>query len=435
MLVENKLLSFLKQTAILLLSAALSGLVVGLYQLGIQQIVKVSTFMYTSRTPIILLTLIILVAFCAVINQLIILGDSSIDGSGIPSMKLERRNNIESKWYKDIPLLIGNSYASTFSGFTLGSEGPSVVLSSKINSGINKLFKNEDKTSEEISEGAGFGCAFLSPLAGICYAFEESIETKLNYKAIIKTLVIIAVAFLVTSLINKNHLLSLSTFETIAFKDYYIFPLLLLINVIFSVIFYKLMLILRGFFIKRKNNIFIKNRSFPLFLITFILNIFIIEYMQSGGKIIASIYENTSFLILVGVLILRISLTAVSGSGSVTGGLVIPIMTIGAINGQIISTLSSEFFGFDESYFELISLISALMFFGILIHTPLTSCALLYSCISLATKNFVIALNILPIFVLTIFISYLITSRLFKLDSLYEGMIEVSKKAANKAAA
>ncbi len=432
---KNKLLSFLKQTAILLLSASLSGLIVGLYQLGMQQIVKVSTFMYSSRSPIILITLIILVAFCAVINQLIIIGDSSIDGSGIPSMKLERRNNVVSKWYKDIPLLIGNSYASTFSGFTLGSEGPSVVLSSKIDSALNRVFKNKDKTSEEISEGAGFGCAFLSPLAGICYAFEESIETKLNYKTILKTLVIIVIAFLTTSLINKNHLLSLSSFETIAFKDYYIFPLLLLINVIFAVIFYKLMLILRGFFIKRKNNFFIKNRSFALFLITFMLNIFIIDYMQSGGKIIASIHENTNFLILVGVLFLRICITAISGSGSVTGGLVIPIMTIGAINGQIISMICSQFFGFNESYFELISLISALMFFGILIHTPLTSTALLYSCIAFATKDFSIALTVLPIFVLTIFIAYLITSRLFKLDSLYEGMIEISKKAASKVAA
>ena len=103
------LLNYIKQLFILLVIGALSGLIVGLYQLGIQNIVKVSTFMYSSKDTFILFILIFLVSFCMVFNNILILKDAAIDGSGIPSLKLSRRQNKPISFVKDIPYQILNS--------------------------------------------------------------------------------------------------------------------------------------------------------------------------------------------------------------------------------------------------------------------------------------------------------------------------------------
>lgn len=426
------LLNCIKQLPILLIIGALSGLLVGLYQLGIQNIVKVSTFMYSSKDAFILFILIFLVAFCMVFNNILILKDAAIDGSGIPSMKLARRQNKPISFIKDIPFQILNSYASTFTGFTLGSEGPSVVLASKVSYGVNKLFKNENKTIDELSEGIGFGSAFLSPLAGFCYSIEESLESKLSFKKIISAIIMMASAFMITSLINKNHLLSITSFENLSLNDSYIYFFILIINIVVSFLFIKIMLILRAFFTKYNKNKFIKFRSIPLYILTFIFNIFLLDFMQSGGKLISSISTSHTLYIVILILAFRFLLTALSGSGDITGGLVIPIMALGAINGQIVSIVSSNLFGFNLGNSQLICLMSALMMFAITIQTPFTAISLLFSTVLTFTQNIISALSLIPFFTLAIFFGYIITSRLLKQKSLYEGMIDVSLKYQSK---
>ena len=426
------LFNYLKQLFILLVIGALSGLIVGLYQLGIQNIVKVSTFMYSSKDIFVLFILIFLVSFCMVFNNILILKDAAIDGSGIPSMKLARRQNKPISFVKDIPCQILNSYASTFTGFPLGSEGPSVVLASKISYGVNKLFRNENKTLDELAEGVGFGSAFLSPLAGFCYNIEESLESKLTFRKIIRAIIMMLSAFIITSLINKNHLLSITSFEKLSLNDSYIYVFILVINIVVSFIFIKIMLVLRAFFTKYNKNKFIKFRSIPLYIITFILNIFLLDLMQSGGKLISSIATNHTLYIVILILAFRFLLTAISGSGDITGGLVVPIMAIGAINGEIVSIISANLFGFNLDNSQLICLMSALMMFAMTIQTPFTAISLLFSTIFTFIQDITLALSIIPFFTLAIFFGYIVMSRLLKQKSLYEGMIEVSLKYQSK---
>ena len=429
---KERIFFLLKQFLILVLAGALSGVIVGLYQLGIQNIVKASTDFYTSKVPVFVACIVFLVGVCITFNYLILNLDKSVNGSGIPALKTARRNKQTQIWYKDIPLLIGNSYASTFAGFTLGSEGPSVVLASKTTGAINAVFKNKDETLEELAEGVGFGCAFLSPLAGVCYSLEESLESKITFTKILKVIILMAIAFLITSLINQNNLLTLANFKVLPLNTYYVFPFLLIINLLVSWCFIKIMLVLQAFFLKHKENALCKYRFIPLFLVTMILNFLILDFMQSGGKLIANIHNYTSLILLLGILLLRFSLTALSGNGNVTGGLVIPLMALGAINGEITSVISTNLFGLDSSYYEIIALISALMLFAFVVQTPFTSLTLLFSVSLKFNAPFVDSLMNLPLFALTLLIGYLLMSRLFKFDSLYEEMIKVNRVESEK---
>ena len=239
-------------------------------------------------------------------------------------------------------------------------------------------------------------------------------------------------AFIITSLINKNHLLSITSFEKLSLNDSYIYVFILVINIVVSFIFIKIMLVLRAFFTKYNKNKFIKFRSLPLYIITFILNIFLLDLMQSGGKLISSIATNHTLYIIILILAFRFLLTAISGSGDITGGLVVPIMAIGAINGEIVSIISANLFGFNLDNSQLICLMSALMMFAMTIQTPFTAISLLFSTIFTFIQDITLALSIIPFFTLAIFFGYIVMSRLLKQKSLYEGMIEVSLKYQSK---
>lgn len=393
--------------------------------------VKTSTELFDLSSPL-FITLALLFLIIAILANLIILNkDKDIDGSGIPSMKIAIRKKLNIKWYKDIPLLIVNSFVSTFIGFPLGSEGPSVVLASKISYGVDSLLKKEKYEDAEIAEGAGFGCAFLSPLAGLCYSLEESLGGKINIRILIKSVFIIIIAFIFTSFINKNHLLILTQDDIFSSENFYVFPLLMVINIIISLFFIKLMLVLRLFFMKHNKNKLVKFRSIPLFILVFILNIYLLAFMQSGGKLIQAIDNYTNLFIVIGILIFRIILTSLCGSGSVTGGLVIPIIAIGAINGQIVNCICSNLFSLDPIYFDLVTLISGTMMFAFTIETPFTSIALVSSVIFFTTQNFSsISEIIIPLAFFTLFGCY-IMKHFFKQESLYEGMINVNKKVAD----
>ena len=263
------------------------------------------------------------------------------------------------------------------------------------------MFRNENKTLDELAEGVGFGSAFLSPLAGFCYSIEESLESKLTFRKIISAIIMMLSAFIITSLINKNHLLSITSFEKLSLNDSYIYVFILVINIVVSFIFIKIMLFLRGFFTKYNKNKFIKFRSIPLYIITFILNIFLLDLMQSGGKLISSIATNHTLYIVILILAFRFLLTA-------------------------------NLFGFNLDNSQLICLMSALMMFAMTIQTPFTAISLLFSTIFTFIQDITLALSIIPFFTLAIFFGYIIMSRLLKQKSLYEGMIEVSLKYQSK---
>ena len=166
--VKNYLLLLL-QTVI---CGAIIGAVVGLYQLAISLMVSISKFMYGHEMLVVVLIMVAISIGLAFINDLLLKFAPGIDGSGIPNIELGIRGKKKIDWKKEIVLMFVNSCVSTLAGFPLGSEGPSVVMGGKISKMTQDISKLEDKDSIAMACGTGFGCAFLSPLAGLCYIFE-----------------------------------------------------------------------------------------------------------------------------------------------------------------------------------------------------------------------------------------------------------------------
>lgn len=242
-------LTSLKNISFYLGLSVFIGLIVGAYQLGITFFKDSSNFLYNSKNIIVIILTILLVIVLAILNDLILRFNPHINGSAIPYIELAIRENKKIDYKKGIVTIILNSFISTLAGFTLGSEGPSICLGGMSGSLFNDLFKRNKDINEDlyIASGAGFACAFLSPLSGICYIYEEFIH-KVNIKNLIKAIFVTFISVLITYLINKHHLLSISNLNILPLNVGYVYIFLFIVNLIIGYLFIKLIILIRKFF-------------------------------------------------------------------------------------------------------------------------------------------------------------------------------------------
>lgn len=419
---NKKLIDFLKESSLIIIIGVIIGAVIGSYQLLLTYIATLNSYFYTNKDPLIILSFCLIALVLAVANFFLLRFSPSCAGSGIPTLKLANRDNSRIEWVKDIPVMFFTSCIAIFLGFPLGSEGPSVVMASKISTAVQDITNIYDEEINELSEGVGFGCAFLSPLAGISYALEEG-KRKFKFKSFLKAFFIMGIAFLITSFINHHHLLNIENLILFDLKYYYVLFIILVINVGLAHFFIKFNVFLKQFVTKHKNNFFIKYRSFFVTPFVVLISFLSLNIMGAGGRIISNIAIYNGLLILVFILLFRFLNINVAANSNVTGGLIVPILSLGALVGQIVNIYSSNFLGLETAMYPIIILISAIMLFSFIIKTPITGCVLLYSTISFLTNDYLSSLKILPIIFIFYFVGVLFSKKVLKDKCLYDELI------------
>ncbi len=436
---KKRFFIFFKQLLLALFSGISVGLVVGIYQKGLQYVFSLATIMFTYKEWYLILTNLIVFILLSLINYFLILKFNAIDGSAIPLVEkvIEKKENIEKLKAKDIPLTIINSYISTYSLFTLGSEGPSISIGARIGKVANKIFKEEENlTNIALTSGAGFGSAFLSPLSGIIYSYEEGLH-KFSFKSLLFALIISFSSFFVTFLINNVRLISVSSFSFISLNKVLVLIIIILFTIFISYYFKKIVIFIRMKFNKYNNNFFIKYRAFCFFLIFFILGYFIFDLLGNGRNIITSLTNYNNLYILISILLLRGLFLSFLGNGKVSGGIVIPLMCLGALIGKIsillfnasISTPSYLFINSNEE--EILIFYSMILFFSLINNAPLTSITLfietllMSSSFSLANLTTIFTSFTFYLMIFLLIIVNLINKYLLNSNNIYEEFIKV----------
>lgn len=390
---KSKLIYGLKIFSLIAFIGCLIGLFVGLYQLGLQYISLGASTLSNRDNIWYLLIYIFMIIGLSIINFFILKYDKDLDGSGIPQTieKIKNKGKINNKL--GILNIILSTYISSFALMPLGSEAPSLVLSSRISSLTLELFKVDDSETIKFSMGAGFGCAFLSPLTGLVFMFEH--EKKLKISSIIKGILLMGFAFLITFFINKHRLLEFSQFSIDYDMNYFYLLLpICLITICFAYCFNNILYFCKKFINKHNNNFIIKYRGFILFLLSLILVIFFYIGMGNGLNTIGYALTLTSVLWLFIFFIFRFFLTILYGCGGVCGGLVVPTMAVGGLLTTFIISIISKFVNYNTEYTSFYVLIGMCLFFSLLNKRPLTGATLVLSTL-LHSTNY--SLNVLPI--------------------------------------
>ena len=394
-------LSFFKLT--------LLGLIVGLFIAGYQfvghEVISLSKFLLNNENLIWISTIfisVILLIGLMLVNKKI----SGYYGSGIPQIEAYHQGWYNFNPYKMLILMTVNSIFAFFGGFLLGSEGPSVSIGASIGMIGNDIFKDDSKEDVAITASTGFACAFSSPLAGLCHLIEEN-KKILSFKLILKGIWVISVGFFIGYLAYPHSLLPYFELTILPFKYYIILLIMVIICVIISKVFLKLIMKVKDF-TKSKQFMFYFT---PMLLILFmLLRRFFPLLVGSGLDSIDINILDYSLLIIFSILLFRLIFTSLSMSSNISGGAVLPTLAIGSLTAILFIKAVSHFIPEITNYVGLFLIVGMLVTFAVVTNAPITAFVLGLKCASF------------KVIALPLFISLAISTLLFyvfKWENLY----------------
>lgn len=417
-----------------LISGVLIGVVIGVFQYSFRSLAAFGNTLWTNGAWwSYLLNLLLNILFFAIIYRLIYLMPS-LSGSGVPLTIEVAHGKKKGNHLLMIPFAF-ISLLGSFLGFPLGSEGPSVLLGGGISSFVDGRTsdKEREKETTAIGAGAGFGAAFLSPLAGVCYAFEEMglhhrSQTKL-YQKIILAIITSLVAFIIAFLIDPHHLLAIEGLEMFSWNFSYLWPLLVLIIAPLAYIIEFLFLLIRRLLYRFNNHFWVAIRLALLFIVIFVLSFFFRSFLGGGSSLFLNLGNNLVLSSIVLLLFLRILISLLASESKTSGGLVMPSLLIGGLLSLLFLALLQDVFLFSSREIRIFVLMGALLFLAIFNKIPLTSGILLFSTLLYLKVDF---LSSFLVFLFYLPFAYLVTlpEFLHLVPDLYDGflMIEVKTK-------
>lgn len=413
-----------------IITGLLVGLFVGLYQFALPYIVDFAKGVFASREWRVISLNTVSIVLLSFINFYLIRFSPSIDSSGIISINISLVNREEIPYKKEIPSMICNSFISSYVLFPLGSEGPSITLAGKTAKGVNDLFKEEDEDNIKIAFGAGFGAAFISPIGGLFYAFEEELH-KVNFGLIIRTILTMSSMFLVVYFLNNHHALYVADLNVLPIEQSGVLLLILLAIIFVAFIYLLVIKEIKLFYLKHENNFIIEYRGFFLFGLMLILGYLLTPLMGAGNSLINLSYTCGTWYALLLIIVFRIFITSIAGNGKVSGGLIIPSLAIGAMLGSMIALIFENNFGFEFMYRGYIVLLSMCMFFAYITEAPLTAITLFFSNLIYSSGTFNVFNKSTMLGGALIFSVFLVT-KIFKVVPLYDMLVEINLNHTKK---
>ena len=113
----------------------------------------------------------------AVLSVLLLRVEPLISGSGIPQVELMVRGKLRMNWFRVLVCKFAGALTALTGGLSVGREGPCIMMGASLGVGVGRLWHDPKAAHEPRflvgGSAAGLGAAFGAPLAGMCFAFEE----------------------------------------------------------------------------------------------------------------------------------------------------------------------------------------------------------------------------------------------------------------------
>lgn len=445
---KQKYKNYLKNVVVpVLVYGAFTGVVVGtlvyFFKLAAEWLTEVSTEIYLYAQQNLWMIPVVFAAVCVLSVAAYFLQKWAPEtkGGGIPRAEGVLRGILTFRWLRTAIAVAVNSWISYFAGLPLGSEGPSVLLGTALGAGVSKLPLSHNSWNRYIMAGgacAGFAVATLSPVTGILFALEEAFK---RFTPMIFLMAMSAVLFGTTvsnlwgaalghqpaALFNVSEFMG-----QFQMPDIWV-PLLLGVFVAVVACAYNLFVFSVGHVYDTKLK---KVPQWVRLLVVFVLTAAIglvaaggfngTDAMYGGGALITKLAKNgvqsiAWYVILILLVIRFFTIAFATGSGA-TGGVFIPMLSIGALLGAA----SAELFvamGMDASLYGTVVIISMSAFMGASTRAPLTALVFVVE----STWSFS---NLLYVGV-AVFVSYMLCE-VVKVEPLYDVLLERMAEKQNE---
>ena len=366
------------------ITGILTSVIVTLYKVCASYVIEFSQMGYSFIKEHLYLAPIVIIALFGFswLVAFIYKKSPNLKGGGIPTSIGILRGIITFKWLRNLIGTFFLSLSTFLIGVPLGNEGPSVQMGTAIGRGtvytMAKKRRAWDRYSMTGGACAGFSTATGAPISGIMFAIEEA-HQRISPMIIIVSSVSVMFARITTEILAPIFNVSINLFEiptlvALNLKDIWI-PLVIGIVVgFFAVGFLKLYKLIRIFFTKTLKKVPHQYKIFAIYLVTFILGLVSYSFVSTGHHLIFELFEGSiAIYMLFLVLVVRSVLTLSANSNSLTGGLFVPILALGAIVSSLIGKGMQGLFGFGEDYYVIILVLGITACISGMMKTPLTA--------------------------------------------------------------
>ena len=265
-----------------------------------------------------------------------------ISGSGIPQTELVvmgRLHLSRHDWIKILPAKFFGCLISTLGGLSLGREGPCIQMGAATASLVSGLWEHVSFSGRiHIAAGAaaGMAAAFGAPVAGLCFVFEE-MRSKFTWGGFIAVFFAVAGAEAVTRFaFGFGLVFPFSGISSISLQHAWLLPVAGVIAGVAGVA-YNISLLGVKNAEARFSPLPQKWRILPQMLAGFFLAFLLPCVLGGGENLVSSLIEEggTGFSFLLMVFTVKILFSLVSYTGNVPGGILMPMLCIGALLGAL----------------------------------------------------------------------------------------------------
>ena len=395
-----------KNLFMIIILVTLIGLVISLAQFLFHEIIELGTYMVNHNNitfSFMIITVLLLILLMTYINKRY----KGYNGSGVPQFEAYFDHDREFNPILMLILITINTFIAFFTGFALGGEGPSITIAGSIGYYFNNLFKFKDKEYIMVACSTGFACAFIAPLAGFMHLIEEN-KKHLSWTLILKGILIIVPASFICYFVFNHNMLNLAVNLRLPYQAFYMLFIPILLSILVSYTFKGVVLGIKDLNIKYN---FMIIGTIILGLIMILLKRYYPILTGGGGNFISNSYYDLSIILLLVLLVGRLLLTGLGTNSTLSGGIVIPMIAIGAIA----SDFGVSVFGLLDSniylYSDTLKLCTMLSVFALVTRCPLTAIVLGLRCGNV--------LDIILPLSIAVLVSYLLTD-LIKDKSIYK---------------
>jgi CIC family chloride channel protein len=338
-------------------------------------------------------------------------------GSGIPRIKILITVHHGIIRTREWMIKFVATFLTLSSGVPLGHEAPTIFIAGGVGSSLARHFNLKEKKVKDliyVGCSAGIAAAFNTPIAAVIFTLEEIIGT-MSTRSMGPILISSLIASVTAStLIGKNSIFTPLQYPFSDSKELFFY---LAVGIVAG--FAGPLFINNTISVKRMTQKFFKHHRLTPILIAFcfasLLAHFNPEVMGSGLEAINKLLLGhvPEFNELLSLLILKFLACAFCYGSGMSGGIMLPIMFLGAGLGGLFGHLSSMLMGTSHIQIGAYCLVGMGAFFASVIRAPLTSIILVFE----MTRDYRI---VLPLMVANL-VSYFIAEKIHH-GSIYEAM-------------
>ena len=353
-------------------------------------------------------------------------------GGGIPTSIGMLRGILPCRWISNLVGLFFMSLTSFLIGVPLGNEGPSVQMGAAVGQGSVRTMAKKHRAWNRYSMTggacAGFSIATGAPISGVLFAIEEA-HQRISPMILIVAATSVLAGGITTDILAPLFSVSTSLFPkldliTLHAKDIWIPLAVGIVMGLFAVLFLRYYTVVSALWKKKLKRVPLAWKIFIVFALTVLFGLVSYSFISTGHELILHLFEERqTLLMLLLILVVRSTLTLFANTNGITGGIFLPLLTLGAVAASVMGQIFSHLFGLGEPYYVLIMVLGITGCIAGMMKMPLT--AIVFAVEALSCYD-----NIL--YVIIVAVTAFIITEIFGAHSINDTVLEDRAHAQNE---